>query len=167
VDNTRIRQDELGQEPIPEDLIFADIYGIERDHEIGAKTTPSTDDLLNRLEELPVLLSEPKNRRFSILDCFWVSNEMDAFHPHLRNARIIVVNRHKRSPEPGPVPFLQQALYVFTKRDGTYFCAHSSREHGKLMVYEYQENAHQYSRKLQSADAEIIGQVRMVVRKLI
>lgn len=166
VDHTAIRPGDLGREPIPTGLACPDDHERASSALVRIRTSSSHDDRLHRIEELPVFLTEPKNRRFSILDCFWAPNEMLGLHPLLRNVLVVAVNRHQRSVKARDSSYWQQALYILTRRDGTYFCAHGRRENGKIIIHEYSKNIHGYPQDLRSADAEIVGQVRMIVRKL-
>jgi hypothetical protein len=162
-----------GQEPIPYLLTggrlparvaaAADTDKIERTGFIG--------ELATELGEVPFFLREALKgltglSKPSLKDFFWIGRTGSAFHPYLAGGLLAVVNRQKKKPNDcGSKPLWQQPLYVILKRDGTYICGCCSRENNSLVIHSYAGGVHRRE-QFRLHDAEVIGQVVTIVRKL-
>ena len=103
----------------------------------------------------------------SLHDVFWIGGNHRALHPHLAGGVVAIVNRRKKSPVHSRFkPLWQQPIYVILKRDGTYLCACCSLENGSLVIHSYSHGYHRSERLRNLREAEVIGQVVMLARKL-
>jgi len=104
----------------------------------------------------------------SLDDFVWIGGEQNALHPYLTRGLIVLVNRRKKKPIYfRSKPLWQQPIYVLQKRDGTYLCACCGVENGTLVVHPY---SHQFYRPIHLRyhhDADIIGQIVAISRKLL
>jgi hypothetical protein len=104
--------------------------------------------------------------RPSLKDFFWIGGRRNLVHPYLAGGVVAVVNRQKKKPNDcGSKPLWQQPLYVLLKRDGTYLCGCCSRENTSLVVHTYPGGVHKQE-QFRSRDAEVIGKIVSVARKL-
>lgn len=103
----------------------------------------------------------------SLDDFVWIGGEQNPLHPYLTNGLLVLVNRRKKRPTYfRSKPLWQQPIYVLQKRDGTYLCACCGIENGTLVVHPY---SHQFYRPIQLRyhhDAEVIGQIVAIARKM-
>ena len=77
-----------------------------------------------------------------------------------------MVNRQKKKPNDcASKPLWQQPLYIILKRDGTYLCGCCSQENDSLVIHTYRGGIHKRE-ELRSRDAEVIGKIVSVVRRL-
>jgi hypothetical protein len=60
----------------------------------------------------------------------------------------------------------QQPIYVLLKRDGTYICGCCSEENGALIIHPHLPSHLPTEHLRNHQDAEVIGQVVTVVRRL-
>lgn len=72
----------------------------------------------------------------------------------------------KKPNDCGSKPMWQQPLYIVLKRDGTYSCGCCSLENNSLVVHTYPGGVHRRD-QFRNRDAEVIGKIVAVVRKLI
>jgi len=63
-------------------------------------------------------------------------------------------------------PPWQQPLYVVLKRDGTYLCACCSIENDTLVVHPYSQTLYRATRFRLHRDAEVVGRIVTVARKM-
>lgn len=99
---------------------------------------------------------------------FWTGGERKPLHPHLINALVVLVDRRKRKPlHFRSKPLWQQPIYVLQKRDGTYLCACCGIENGSLVLHPYSSHFCRQIKLRYHDDAEVIGQVVTIARKLL
>ena len=104
--------------------------------------------------------------RLSLKDFFWIGGSANTIHPYLKGAVLAVVNRQKKKPNDcASKPPWQQPLYIIMKRDGTYLCGCCSQENDTLVIHTYRGGIHKRE-ELRSRDAEVIGKIVSVVRRL-
>jgi hypothetical protein len=167
--------DEAGKDPIPDNLLPRKIPAGFRD--ANNKTDEPTGNgflqqLLNRTQPVPFFLHESLCdlsglRSPSLHDFFWVGGEPNPLHPLLVNGLLVIVNRHRKKPiYSRSKPLWQQPLYMLLKRDGTYVCGCCSSENGTLAIHPYAQNYQRSERLRNHDDAEVIGQIVMVARRL-
>ena len=103
------------------------------------------------------------------LDNFvWIGGERNPLHPYLTNGLLVLVNRRKRSPiYLRSKPLWQEPIYVIQKRDGTYLCACCGVESGTLVVHPYSPHFYRPIQLRNHHDAEVIGQIVAIARKLL
>lgn len=103
----------------------------------------------------------------SLADVFWTGGERIPLHPDLQNAIVVLVNRRRRRPVHfRSKPPWQQPLYVVLKRDGTYLCACCSIENDTLVVHPYSQTLYRATRFRLHRDAEVVGRIVTVARKM-
>jgi hypothetical protein len=172
----RLPLEKLGQEVIPGELAVRakspeiSRYGQLRHLEQGEGVF--LRNLFEQFEEIPFFLRNSLPAisglpHLSLRDIFWVGGGGHDFHPFLEGTQFVVVNRRTKKPAPLKwEPLWKQPLYLLTRRDGSYFCGSFILE-GKLTVL------HPLSKSLAGpkpahtgADAEIVGQIVTVVRRI-
>lgn len=117
--------------------------------------------LANALREVSGL------EHLSLLDVFWVGGERNPIHPHLVDASLVTVNRRLKKPIrslPRTPP--EDPMYMIIERDGGYLCGCCTAEQGTLAVYRYSKGPQSPIQIERRSDAEIIGRVTAVLRRL-
>ena len=128
--------------------------------------------MLERCSEIPLFLRNSIGPLSGLDDpnlnnCFWIGGEYDVLHPCLANGLLALVNRRDRRPiHFTSKPAWQQPLYVILMRDGTYLCACCGVENGTLVIHPYSQQFRRSEHLRYHYDAEIIGRIVTVVRKL-
>jgi transcriptional regulator with XRE-family HTH domain len=130
------------------------------------------EQLLGECEEVPFFLRQSLGvlsnlPHPSLHDFFWIGGERDAIHPYLADGLLVVVNRRKKKPRCSPSkPPWQHPLYVLLQRDGTYVCGCCGVAQGRLAIYPFPQQAHRPRYLRHPYDAEVVGQIVTIVRKL-
>ena len=170
-----LRLEEAGKEPIPDDLVPRQLPTGFRD---GTGETDESmrngflEQLLNRSERVPFFLRRSLVDLSglatpSLRDFFWVGGEQNALHPLLVNGLLVIVNRRRKKPiHFRSKPLWQQPLYLVLKRDGTYMCACCSLENGTLVIHPYSGDYQHPEQFRNHRDAEVVGQIVTVARRL-
>jgi hypothetical protein len=172
---TGIELESLGQEPMPDHFVGrAPLQASADSGDLDERPTQGgfLEQLLREFGEVPFFLRD-SIRGFSSLpdvsldDLFWTGGDRNALHPNLLNALVVVVNRRKRKPlHFRSQPLWQQPLYVILKRDGTYLCACCGIENGTLVVHPYSRQFYRPTQLRHHDDAEVMGQIVAIARKL-
>ncbi|MBS1851408.1 MAG: hypothetical protein JST79_10880 [Acidobacteria bacterium] len=160
-------------EPIPHLLTGRPLSAMDRavDETDEGEQAGFLEKLVAELGEIPFFLRGSLQalsglQRPSLKDFFGIGRAGSNFHPCLSGGLIAVVNRQKKKPNDcGSKPLWQQPLYVILKRDGTYLCGCCSRENNSLIVHTYPGGVHRRD-QFRNRDAEVIGKIVAVVRKL-
>jgi hypothetical protein len=129
-------------------------------------------EMLHACEEVPVFLrsaitnisglSSP-----SLRSLFWIGGIKNPLHPYLANGLLVSVDRHRQKPiDSRSRPVWQQSLYLVLKRDGTYVCGPCGIEEGTLVMHPEAEHLNLREQFRNHRDAEVVGQVTAIVRKL-
>lgn len=170
-----INLEEMGQDAIPDEILpAADLV------EVSGNFGPANSMNLNpdlvgldaQFGELPFFLRDALEtvsgmKDLSIRDYFWTGTQNSLFHPFLRSALLLIVNRHKKKPFRSTIlQQWQQPLYMLIRRDGTYFCASCSLDDGMLVVHRDQPGSPQSEQLRNHKDVEVIGEVAAIVRKI-
>ena len=165
---------DAGHEPIPYLLtgrpLSAMVEATAETDEV--EQTGFLGELVAELEEMPFFLRGSLQvisglQRPSLKDFFWIGRTGSDFHPYLSGGLVAIVNRQKKKlNDCGSKPLWQQPLYVILKRDGTYLCGCCSRENSSLVVHSYPGGVHRRE-QFRNRDAEVIGKIVMIVRRLI
>ena len=167
-----ISSEESGRDPIPDEFIprlHPDWTGRAS---AGQGEGTGFVDLLGRGEAVPFFLRRSLSTlsglsTLSLNDFFWIGGEREVRHPCVKDGLFAIVNRRTKKPVHfGSRSLWQQPLYVIQKREGTYICACCSSENGMLVVHPY---SHRYRRAEQfrnRVDAEVVGQIVTIVRRL-
>jgi hypothetical protein len=103
----------------------------------------------------------------SLSDVFWVGGDHSPIHPYLVHAAFVVVNRRIKNPiQTAARTLWAQPLYMVLKRDGSFLCGACTLKDGLLSVYPYPDRPFVPRQLRDGFDAEVIGQVTAVVRRL-
>lgn len=170
--------DQAGREPIPDDLIPRQIPSPSH-----SLLIPGPDDtrepsgfltaLVNQWEEVPLFLrfsfeEMTSLKRSSLSDVFWVGGDKTQRHRLLINATFVVVNRRARKPAPAAKHAIcEESLYLILKRDGSYLCGRCTLDEGNLVVHGYPGGEGSAQQFRDGADAEVVGQVTTILRRLL
>jgi hypothetical protein len=164
--------EDAGKQPIPDRLVPREYPTGRSSTENSALRANGVFKLLNRSEEIPFFLrrSVPALsglRLSSLNDFFWIGGEKSPLHPLLVNGLIVILNRHrKKAFHFRSRPLWQQPIYVLLKRDGTYICGCCSLENGTLIIHPHSPNNQPPEHLRNHNDAEVVGQVVTIARKL-
>ena len=170
--------DEAGREPIPDELIPRQMVSPNRG--LGVASEDSVREprgflatLLNQWHELPLFLTSSLDeiaglKGFSLSDVFWVGGDKAPWHPLLINAAFVVVNRRARKPSPLTGDAVcEEPLYLILRRDGSYLCGRCTLDEGNLVLHGYPRGALGTQQFRDGTDAEVIGQVTTILRRLL
>jgi hypothetical protein len=170
-----IKPEDARSQAMPDHLVPRLSAPVPVDH-AGEGGTKDSDGffqvLLGKCEEIPFFLRDSVGALSgltdpSLDDFFWIGGEQNPLHPALTNGLLVLVNRRDRRPfHFRSKPIWQQPIYVLQKRDGTYLCACCGIENGNLVVHPYSEHFYRSVQLRYHQDAEVVGQIVTVVRKL-
>ncbi len=164
-----------GAKPMPDDFMLG---GTEDTDDVQTADTEAADQsgflsgLLREYGEIPFFLRNaiaPLSglEASSFEQVFWVGGEKDPLYPYLENGLLVLVNHRKKRPShPISKPVWQQPVYMILKRDGVYVAACCGVENGTLVLHPYTTEFHRSERFRYRHDAEIVGQIIAVARKL-
>ncbi len=166
--------DAVANAPIPDSLLFrivpvASPKSSSRDNSTGKL---KLEELLRRFGDFPIFLRDSVSALSALThptlrDFFWIAERQNPSHPFLVDGILILVNRHVKRPVLSRLwPWWKQPLYVLLKSDGTYICACCSTEDGMLVIHPYSKKYGQSLHMHNHVDAEVIGEVVAVIRKL-
>lgn len=176
LDSVGLPPEKAGKESLPAHLMSR----IPRTEIRIAMTEPHDHDdrgflgeLLRQCQQIPFFLrgaiahisglTSPSLRSF-----FWTGGITNPLHPYLANALLVSVDRHKQRPvDSRSRPSWQQSVYVVLKRDGTYVCAPCGIENGSLVIHPNSEHLDLQEEFRNRRDAEVVGQILAVVRRLL
>jgi hypothetical protein len=103
----------------------------------------------------------------SLDDFFWIGGEHDVLHPCLTNGLLALVNRRDKRPiHFTSKPPWQQPVYVILMRNGTYLCACCGIENGTLVIHPYSQQFRRSEHLRYHHDAEVVGRIVTVARKI-
>ena len=166
-----IEPDDLGKEPMPDHFLGRASFQGPTDTE--ASHIGFLAELLAEAGEIPFFLRDcidgiSGTAKVTLDDFFWVGGDRSPLHPYLVNALLVVVNRRKRKPVHfRSKPLWEQPLYVILKRDGSYLCACCGVENGTLVVHPYSQQLYRPTQLRYHEEAEVVGQVVAIARKLV
>lgn len=138
----------------------------------GDIRTGFLEKLMAPCEELPFFLRHSLeyfsgSAHVSLDDFFWVGGDYDPLHPYLEKGLVVMLNRRRKTPIHSVSKDLwQQPIYVVLKRDGTYLAACCGLEDGALVIYSYTRDFRRNEEYRLHQDAEIIGQIVAIARRL-
>jgi len=128
--------------------------------------------LLAQLGDLPLFLwnsldTLSNSAKFALDDFYWIGGERNALHPYLSNGLLAIVNRRRKTAfHFASRPLWQQPIYLILKRDGEYLVACCGAENGTLVVHPYGNYFHPPLVFRNHQDAEVMGQIVAVARRL-
>lgn len=167
--------EEAGTEPMPDHFARRELHAgsLENsdDNDMSGRNG-FLEQVLERCEEIPFFLRQSIGalsglKDPSLDDWFWIGGEHDFLHPLLTNGLFVLINRRDRRPiHFTSKPEWQQPVYVIQLRNGTYLCACCGVENGTLVIHPYSEQFHRSERLRYHHDAEVVGRIVTVARKL-
>ena len=165
---------DLGQEAMPDALVGrAPPESSERTEISGSQRKDGLlTSLLQEFEELPLFLRPSLSTvadlpDLSLRDLFWTGGRSGYLHPVLKDAVLVSVNRRLKRPGHASRPSLgEEPIYVLLMRDGTYRLAGCAVEGHTLLVHQFSEGSEGLERLRRGVDAEIVGKVTAVFRRL-
>jgi hypothetical protein len=169
--------DHEGRDPIPDELVSRQLpkrsHGRAPSEEEGSQLHGFLDSVMKQWEEVPLFLRHSLNeftglKNFSLSDVFWVGGDKTPSHPLLINATFVAVNRRVKKPAQSTAKVVREApLYVILKRDGSYLCGCCTLQQGSLVVHTYPGGPIGTQQFRNGIDAEVIGQVTTILRRLL
>jgi hypothetical protein len=169
----------LGSDPLPDELggrivllgnaVSDEVAG---SGPLGAARKRFLSTLIDQWEELPLFTKDAlpgicRLKDISLSDIFWVDMNQHPTHPCLAGAAFVAVNRRLKTPLQSTVPTVwEQPLYMVLRRDGTYLCGTCVLQRGVLIIRPQSEQAHSPIELRNGVDAEVIGQVTAILRRL-
>ena len=165
--------EETGKEPMP-DRFVQRFHPGDVAEEGGDQESATPGGFLGRLLELagsvPFFLRHTAQTlsgmpHLSLGDFFWIGGETNVLHPYLARGLLALVNRRRRIPfYVASKPLWQQPLYVILTHDGKYLCACCDLENGSLVVHPYPQQSLRRVLFRNRQEAEVMGQIVMIVR---
>jgi hypothetical protein len=169
----RIELAEAGGESMP------DRYLSRVEPPMSAKNAPGDEvrrgfleRLLEECQDVPFFLRHSLgyfsgSGHVSLDDFFWVGGDDDPLHPYLVNALVVMVNRRRKTPfHFGSKPLWQQPIYIVLKRDGTHLAGCCGVENGALVVHPYTRDYRRDEEYRLHQDAEVVGQIVAIARRI-
>jgi transcriptional regulator with XRE-family HTH domain len=165
----------LGKEPMPEEFLErgSPLRADEMRNDFRAKSEGFLGQLLGIVPEVPFFLRNSLSalsgiRKPSLADFLWIGGETSPLHPFLKEGIIAMVNRRKKRPiHYRAKPLWEQPIYVLLLRGGSYLCACCSLEDHNLVLHPYPQHVHGAIHFRDQQDAEVVGQIVVVMRKLL
>jgi hypothetical protein len=172
--------DSLGNDPLSDEMIGRAGSAGNRPADGGATGLTSfggqrgafLPSLIDQWEELPLFIKGSLSaisrlKDISLSDIFWVRENQNPTHPRLAGATLVAVNRRAKTPPQSPASTVwEQPIYMLVKRDGAYLCGTCVLQHGVLILRPQSEKEHSPIELRNGIDAEVVGQVTMVLRRL-
>jgi hypothetical protein len=171
--------DDRGSEPIPDDLIPRQVPDRRRESYIASVEAPPQgertgflDGIIEQWQEIPLFLRTSLGelaglKNLSLSDLYWVGGDRNPIHPWLANATFIAINRRVKKPTESTARTLsEQPLYLLLGRDGNYLCGCCSIQQGMVVVHPYPGNPLSLGQIGNTTDAEVIGRVTAILRRL-
>ena len=167
-----------GREPIPDDLVPRAAPNSPQNVPVSSAERGASPpggflgSLVSQWGEVPLFLRSSLSelaglKKFSVSDVFWVGGDNRPNHPWLADATFVAVNRRIKRPVESPaLPFCQQPLYLLLKRDGHYLSGPCSLVGGDLVVPAYAGGPSGAQHFRNGTDAEVIGQITLILRRI-
>jgi len=129
-------------------------------------------DIVQEIEEIPFFLRNSLSaltgiERLSLRDVVWLGGQRHSFHPYLRGALIAFVDRKQtKPPSSGKKRLWEEPLYLLLHRDGSYHCTRCTLQDKLLVLPPFADGFERPVGLRQGVDAEVIGKVVALVRRL-
>ena len=171
-----LAMDKLGQKAIPEVLTESTQSAARsrrKDRTAqGSKASSFLRVLLDRFEEIPLFLRNALPElcglsRPALRDVFWVGAMGREYHAPLRGAAFLVVNQRMKTPLlRKSEPEWKEPVYLLARRDGSYFCGRFARAGKTTVLHPLSARSAIPKPHESGGDAEIVGQVVTVLRRI-
>ena len=162
-----------GMESMPDRYLSRALAAVTvKSGEAGTDDPGFLEQLLEQCQEIPLFLRHSLSHfsgssRISLDDFFWVGADDDPLHPYLADGVLVLVNRRRKAPHHFvSKPLWQQPISVVLKRDGTYLAACCGVENGALVVHPYTQEFRRDEEYRLHQDAEVVGQIVAIARRL-
>jgi hypothetical protein len=125
-----------------------------------------------RFRRLPYFLRNAASSLFglfdlSVRDVFWAGGAQGSTHSHFAGALFLVVDRKRKTPRPSLSSAVwAQPAYVLEQRGGDYLCGFCSLENSTLILRSCLAGPPKLLRLRNRVDAEVVGRVVGIIRKL-
>jgi hypothetical protein len=171
--------DHANGEPIPDELVPRQMPSMpsesrrpfEEDMPLPWKSGFLTT-FLNQWEEIPLFLRHSLSEiceieNLSSADVFWVGGDQNHLHPWLIDASFVVIDRHMKKPVRSTGrTFWEQPLYLLFARDRGYLCGCFTLREGIIAIHPYPDRPFTPSEFKDGIDAEVIGKVTAILRRI-
>jgi transcriptional regulator with XRE-family HTH domain len=161
-----------GPAQLPMPLHLLENQEVDKGIEPGSASFEYMREIKRRFRQLPYFLHGAMSTFFgladlSIRDIFWAGGIQRFIHPYLRDAEFLIVDRRKKIPRSSlSSPKWAQPLYVLLLRDGSYLCGSCTQVNGLLIIRASMSGEPKQLKLRNRTDAEIVGQVVGIVRRL-
>ena len=164
------------REPIPDELVPRQMPDGNQDLDVASEKESLQEpsgflvSLTKQWEEVPFFLRHSLNeltglKNFSLSDMYWVGGDRSPSHPLLIDATFVVINRRVKNPAQSKTA-CEPPLCLLLRRDGSYLCGCCALHQGNLVVRSYPGGRLATSQFRNGIDAEVIGQVTTIVRRI-
>ena len=164
---------DAGTEPMPDRYLFrAEPTVAAKNADTEVVGAGFLEKLVEECQGIPLFLRDSlgyfyHSAHVSLDDFFWVGGHYDPLHPYLANGLLVVVNRRRKTPlHFGSKPWWQQPLYIILMRDGAYLACCCAVENGLLVIHPYSQDFHRSAQYRLHQDAEVVGQIVTIMRRL-
>jgi len=171
-----IQVEGLGQEAMSDELLSRDLATGRSNRAVPEEIDPQGPMLLSGLagawEEVPIFIRGALAaivgiKDFSLSDIYWIGGIQNPIHPGLIGASLVAVNRRVRTPpRSAAATQWEQPLFMILKRDGSFLCAACELQDGFLAIHPHSEKLGTTVTLRNGIDAEVVGQVTAILRKL-
>lgn len=166
-----VRLDGPGALPMPAEFLDSPLK--DRVEPSALVSSYFLDEIERRFEQLPLFLHKTAPSLFgmpdlSVRDVFWAGGIQDFVHPYLAGAAFLVVNRKKKTPRCSlTAPVWAQPVHVLQRRDAGYMCGSCILQNGMLIVRPCAAGEPKLLRLRNRIDADVVGQVVGIIRRLV
>jgi len=160
--------DNAGELPMPAEFLELPPAGPRA----AAKSSHFLGEMEQHFKYLPYFLHSALPSLFelpdiSIRDVFWVGGSKGFVHPYLVGALFLVVDRKQKIPRPSlSRPKWEQPVFVLQQRDGSHLCGFCNLQNGVLLLRSCLAGVPKLLQLRHRVDAEIVGRVVGIVRRL-
>ena len=176
LDQASLEHQRAGKQAIPDRIMWR-LRSPQRDIQIDTSHLDLSSGFLGTLiktcEDIPVFVKGAIReisclRSASPRSFFWTGGAVrNHIHPYLRNSIIVSIDRRRKRPvDSRSLPLWKQRLYLVLKRDGGYICGPCGIEDGTLVIHPDTKHLELREEFRNQRDAEVIGHVCAVMRKL-
>ena len=142
------------------------------DDRLAPKPSAFVKGMQRRFRQLPYFLRNAATELFglsdlSVRDLFWAGGVRGSRHSYFAGALFLVVDRKQKNPRPSlSSPVWAQPAYILENRDGSYLCGFCSLQNGMLILRSCLAGPPKVVRLRNGVDAEVVGRVVGLIRKL-
>jgi hypothetical protein len=160
--------DQAGKLPMPAEFLGRSGNGLNS----LSKPSHFLSEMEHRFGELPYFLNDSLSFLFglqeiSVRDVFWAGGIRQAVDPYFAGAVFLVVDRKRKVPRPAlSCPKWAQPVYVLQQRDGSYVCGFCTLQNDTLILRSCFADMPKLQRLRNQVDAEVVGKVVGIVRRL-